>query len=362
MSKKKAVEAITVTKTQRLGVRAVLFFAQAFILLVGCFYRDTVPLGESIKNFFMFPYYGGGVGFIEDTITSDGSELLKRISIAAIYVLLFCVTSVVVERFYHSARHGQLFAVGVLAAVFIASPAASAFLLEPLTMSRADTVVLAFALLTALFAEKDKLYLLTPLCVLICALFQQAFVWTYLPLAFFPLLYHRGRSSDGKVVLALNALIVLTAFFLDRSLDYSIHNITAERLIQLLVGAILALPVFWVTFTVWRRAAHKGRNNAYLYRFCMLSVLLPLPLLLTRSCFEVGRLVSAAVTTQLALLFLLVSAREKAVCPAFNDVCESIEKHAVFALTLVGVYAAMLRMNEYFLGFIGRALYRYIPF
>ena len=155
---------------------------------------------------------------------------------------------------------------------------------------------------------------------------------------------------------------MLATLFLDRSSGYSFGYITQERLIKLLIGAIFALPVFAVTFSVWRRAMQKDKNNAYIYRLCMLSALVPLPLLLIRSCFEAGRLISAAVTTQLALLFMFVAVGEKAVCPAFREVCEWINRHTVPALVIAGIYAALSRLNVMFLGFIGQSLYKYFPF
>ena len=59
MGKKNTVEVVTVGKKQRRLVRALLFFMQLLVLLIGCIYRDGISFGERIKSFFTFPYFSG---------------------------------------------------------------------------------------------------------------------------------------------------------------------------------------------------------------------------------------------------------------------------------------------------------------
>jgi hypothetical protein len=362
MGKKKTAVQFSVSKNQKLLMRAALFLAQVFVLLTGCFFRDSSGIVKILRDFFKFPYFSGGAGFVEDFFTSDYGDVSKRVVIVLMYVLLFCVTAVVVERFLHMARQERQFASYIIAALYIISPAAARFLSAPATMSRADVIVLAFALLTLLSAESKRFFLLSPFFILACSLAQKEFIFTYLPVAFIPLIYFRGRSSDGKVIIAINALIAAAVFWAGRTSGYSFAHLTLLRVVQVLTGAVFALPVFAVTFSVWRRAAKKGGADAYIYRLCMASVFLPLPILFVRSCYEAGRIVSAAVICQLLLLFMFVSSREKAVYPSFRAVCEKIEKHAAAALATVGAHAMMTRFNTSFIGFIGTAFNKYFPF
>lgn len=362
MSKKKNAEVVIVSKKQRRLVRALLFFAQAFVLFIGCFYRDDVSFIEKFKSFFSLPYFLGGAGFIENFMTSPSATAAKRIMLALVYVFLFAVTSVLLERFLHSARRDQQFTSYILAALYIVSPAVARFLYDPFTMARADASVLLFALSAMLFAKSDKYFRLTPVFVLICSMLQKEFVFTYLPVAFIPVLYYRGCSSDGKVITAVSAVIAAIVFFVDRSSGYSFGFITGERLVLLLIGLVFALPVFAVTFFVWLHAVKKDNKNAYIFRLCMLSVLLPLPMLFVRTCYEPDRLISAAAICQLTLLFMFVTSRDKAVCPSFREISEKTEKHAVPALVFTGLHAALTRLDLSYLGFIGTSLYKYFPF
>jgi len=367
MAKKTQIKTQPVPRSKReiWLTRGSIFLFFAFLMGVKSFNRHQ-PF--SLRSALAVNYVRDGAKALEEFMRGTSEERWFPLLVTFFYLLLFFALAVFVER-YISGVGPEFRQHAVMSAwLFLMCPATISFIGSSRFLGRADIAVLFFCLVFLLLlrycGKYENLILFVPALSFLCVFFQTTFVVTYIPLIVIPLLDLASKAKSMKVtsVTAVSFAVMAVTYFSIEKYPKVVQPKNFVLFASMAQGLLIIAPLLALSFSIWYRAIKRSPGSGkFIFALCMIAPLLPIVKCFIFA-FNTGRWMSAAVFTQILLVFYFAEKREPAVSGALEDVFRSLWPKRFFLVILLCVYAAFSRTENDFFGDFGINIMKYYPF